>query len=49
MVLYRNRDKFSKVSVKVGIMFSKPGLSPNAWTMLAIIPTLLAFWMLVNE
>lgn len=49
MVLYRNREKFSGLSVKVGVAFAKLGLSPNGWTLLTILPTLAAFWMLVNE
>lgn len=49
MTFYRNREKFSKVSVKVGIIFAKLGLPPNVWTIITIIPTLLAFWMLVKE
>jgi len=49
MVFYKNREKFSGLSVKVGIVFSKLGLSPNAWTLLTILPTLAAFWMLVKE
>ncbi len=49
MVLYKHRDKFSRFSVKVGVMFSNLGLSPNGWTLLTIIPTLLSFWMLMNE
>lgn len=49
MVIYRNRERFSKLSVKAGIIFAKFGLSPNGWTLITIIPTLLAFWMLVKE
>lgn len=47
--MYRNRENFSRLSVKVGVLFAKLGLSPNAWTLLTIIPTLLAFWMLTKE
>jgi len=49
MVLYRNREKFSGLSVKIGIAFAKLGLSPNGWTLLTVLPALAAFWMLVNE
>ncbi len=49
MVFYKNRDRSSKISVKVGIIFAKLGIPPNGWTLLTIIPALLAFWMLVNE
>jgi phosphatidylglycerophosphate synthase len=49
MVLSVNRDKFSGFSVKVGIAFSKVGLSPNQWTILTIIPALAATWLLSQE
>lgn len=49
MALYKNRDRFSKLSVKAGIIFAKLGIPPNAWTLLTIIPALVAFWMLANE
>jgi phosphatidylglycerophosphate synthase len=49
MTLYRNREKFSGLSVKVGIVFSKILPRPNVWTVITIIPALLAFWSLVNE
>ncbi|MCD6590712.1 MAG: CDP-alcohol phosphatidyltransferase family protein [Candidatus Aenigmarchaeota archaeon] len=49
MSLYKNRDKFRGFSVKVGIIFSKFGLSPNQWTLLAIIPTLFAIYFLIKE
>jgi len=32
-----------ELSVKLGVIFSKFGLSPNAWTMMALIPALLGF------
>ena len=49
MVFYKNREKFGSLSVKIGIVFSKVMPSPNAWTLVTIIPTLIAFCMLVNE
>ena len=49
MALYKNREKFSGVSVKIGVLFAKIGLSPNGWTLITIIPTLLAFWMLTQQ
>jgi archaetidylinositol phosphate synthase len=36
-----------KLSVKLGMLFSHVGLSPNTWTVLAIIPALLGFISLV--
>jgi len=31
------------ISIKIGIIFSKSGISPNAWTLLALIPAFLGF------
>jgi archaetidylinositol phosphate synthase len=36
-----------KLSVKLGMLFSHVGLSPNTWTVLAIIPAILGFLSLV--
>ncbi len=36
-----------KLSVKLGLLFSHVGLSPNTWTVLAIIPALIGFVSLV--
>jgi archaetidylinositol phosphate synthase len=49
MALYKNREKFKGFSIKIGIVFSKLGLSPNQWTLFTIIPTLIALWFLVKE
>lgn len=47
MVMYKRRDKFSGFSVKVGIAFAKVGLSPNQWTLISILPVLIALYFLV--
>ena len=49
MVLYKKRDSFSSISIKIGMIFSKVGLSPNQWTFLTIIPTLIALYFLVEK
>lgn len=49
MVLYRNRDWFKGLSIKIGIVFSKFGLSPNSWTLLVIIPTLISVYYLLQQ
>lgn len=49
MTLYKNRERFTGFSVKVGLAFSKLGLSPNQWTLVTILPTLAALWFLINE
>ena len=49
MTFYKNRERFSKLSIKIGIVFSKFGLSPNTWTLISIIPALIAVWFLVRN
>ena len=49
MTLYRFRDRFLGFSVRVGTAFSKLGLSPNQWTVISLIPALLAVYFLVNQ
>ena len=48
MTLYARRNKFEQISIKVGIIFSKVGLSPNQWTLLTLIPTFIALWYLTQ-
>lgn len=49
MVLYEKREMFNGVSVKVGILFSKFGLTPNQWTMLSLLPAIAAFYFLFQQ
>lgn len=49
MVLSKNRDKFSGFTVRVGIVFSKLGLSPNQWTLFTLVPTFIALYFLIKE
>jgi phosphatidylglycerophosphate synthase len=49
MVLYKKRETFSNLSIKIGMIFSKVGLSPNQWTLLTIIPTLIALYFLIER
>ncbi len=48
-MLYALRERFRRISIKVGIVFSKARLSPNHWMLLTLIPILFAFYFLVNE
>ncbi len=48
-MLYAIREKFSKLSVKIGILFSKLRLTPNQWTLLTLVPTIAALYFLVKE
>ena len=47
MTMYKRREKFTSFSVKIGIAFSKLRISPNQWTLLSIIPALVALYFLV--
>ncbi len=49
MTFYKRRERFSKLSIRVGMVFSKAGLSPNQWTLLTIIPTFIALYFLVER
>lgn len=49
MTLYKRRERFSRLSVKIGIGFSRLGLSPNQWTLFTLVPTFIALWFLVKE
>ncbi len=49
MALYKRRDRFSKLSVKIGIVFSKIPLSANQWTVLSLVPVFVALYYLINE
>ncbi|MCK5547723.1 MAG: CDP-alcohol phosphatidyltransferase family protein [Thermoplasmata archaeon] len=49
MTFYENRQRFENLSVKIGALFSRLGLSPNQWTMLTIVPAIVALYFLVNS
>jgi archaetidylinositol phosphate synthase len=38
-----------KVSIRIGIAFSRIPLSPNAWTILSVLPAVAGFWLLVER
>ena len=48
-MLYKIRDRFSKVSISIGIVFSKLRLSPNQWTLLTLIPVIVAAYFILQE
>lgn len=48
-MLGKNRDKFSSFSVKVGMLFSKLPLTPNQWTLLSILPAMVAAYFIARE
>lgn len=49
MTLYKRREMFSDLSIKIGLAFSKLRISPNQWTLISIIPVLAALYFLVNQ
>lgn len=48
-MLYAGRERFEKLSVKVGITFSKIPLTPNRWTILSLIPAVAAAYFLAKD
>lgn len=48
-MLYKNREKFGKLSIRVGLLFSRLRLSPNQWTMLSFLPAVISFYFLISE
>ena len=48
-MLYAKREKLEKLSIKIGIKFSRLGISPNTWTLLAIIPAILSSYLIINQ
>ncbi|NIO21825.1 MAG: CDP-alcohol phosphatidyltransferase family protein [Candidatus Aenigmarchaeota archaeon] len=49
MTLYAKRQKLGGISSKIGKTFAKLGLSPNQWTFLTLIPTIVSFYFLVQR
>ena len=49
MVLYKKREKFNQISIKIGILFSKFGLSPNTWTLLSLLPVIAAAYFIMKQ
>lgn len=48
-MLFKRREKFNSLSVKIGIIFSKLPLTPNQWTLLAFVPAVISAYFLINE
>jgi phosphatidylglycerophosphate synthase len=49
MTFYAKRGKFEKLSIKIGIAFSKLRLSPNTWTGISLIPVIVAVYFLFHQ
>ncbi len=48
-MLYAARERFGKLSVKIGMLFSKLPISANQWTLLSLVPAFIALYFLVQE
>lgn len=48
-MFYTKREKFNRLSVKIGKAFNSLGLSPNQWTFLSLVFIVVSFYYLVNE
>lgn len=38
-----------RVSIRIGILFSQLPLSPNAWTLISVLPAIAGFWFLTQK
>jgi archaetidylinositol phosphate synthase len=48
MVLAEKREKFEGISLKIGQIFSKPGLTPNQYTLISLFFVLFSFYFLIK-
>ncbi len=48
-MLYKNRDKFSKFSEKVGMLFGNLPVNPNSWTLLSLAAAFASFYFIWQE
>lgn len=48
-MLYKHRELFNKISIKMGIIFGKIPLTPNQWTLISLLPALVAFYFLTQQ
>ena len=48
-MLYKNRKHFSGFSTKIGKVFSKIPLTPNQWTIISLIPAIIAVYFLSQQ
>jgi len=47
-MLYAARQRFEKLSVKIGLVFSRIPLTPNQWTVLSLIPAIASAYFLAT-
>lgn len=46
--MLKSRYNTEKISVRIGLIFSGFGLSPNAWTLLSLVPAVFGFLSIVS-
>lgn len=49
MTFYAKRRKFDKVSERIGRSFARLGVKPDHWTILTLIPTVIALYFLIDR
>ena len=48
-MLYAERQRFEKLSVKIGLVFSRLPLTPNQWTVFSLLPALASAYLLASS
>ncbi len=48
-MLYEHWDRFYKVDLKIGGLFSWIPLTPNQWTFLGLFPAIISLYLLINQ
>lgn len=48
-MLFRRRERFGRLSTKIGLVFSRLPLTPNQWTLLAFLPAAVSAYLLARE
>jgi len=48
-MLYTARQRFERLSVKIGIAFGKVPLTPNQWTVLSLLPAVVSAYFLASS
>ncbi len=49
MTLYRHRERFQDISIRIGMAFSRLRLSPNQWTMLSLLPVMVSLYFMYHS
>ncbi|MBI2676292.1 MAG: CDP-alcohol phosphatidyltransferase family protein [Candidatus Aenigmarchaeota archaeon] len=49
MTLYRNREMFQRLSISIGLFFSRLGLTPNQWSVFSIAPAIVSVYFILQK